>query len=240
MIGERVAIVAVPSVDPLSATTTSNGNTGGVARASDSSWSASVDVAVSDRDDDRDERHGWSLPHGWVVPRGSDQLQSGRCGVQIAMTPVVRASASARWRVSCGPGRVRPPAQRGRCWTTSRLRRPWNLRVKPLAVRARNGSVGIQPGVTVIIVNWNTAEVTADVLCAVQQFSPPETRVLLVDNGSTDGSRERFKGWPGVETLFFPSNAGHGVALDIAVCLDADEHRRDARFRRHPAVPRLA
>jgi glycosyltransferase involved in cell wall biosynthesis len=73
-------------------------------------------------------------------------------------------------------------------------------------------------GVTVIIVNWNTRDVTADVIRAVQSLSPPDIRILVVDNGSTDGSPEKLRTWPGIETLFLRSNAGHGVALDLAVC----------------------
>ena len=86
-----------------------------------------------------------------------------------------------------------------------------------LRAKARLGR--LRPGVTVVVVNWNTVDVTADVIRAVQRLSPPDTSVLLIDNGSSDGSRERFASWPGIRTLFLPSNAGHGVALDLGVCL---------------------
>lgn len=69
-----------------------------------------------------------------------------------------------------------------------------------------------------IVVNWNTKDVTSDVIRAVEQLSPPQTRILVVDNGSTDGSRELFRSWPGIRTMHLPANAGHGVALDLAVC----------------------
>jgi hypothetical protein len=98
------------------------------------------------------------------------------------------------------------------------MRRPWNVRVKAERARARLRLSRLTPGVTVVVVNWNTADLTADVVTAVQALSPPDTRILLIDNGSTDHSRNRFADWPGIDTLFLRNNAGHGVALDIGVC----------------------
>ena len=98
------------------------------------------------------------------------------------------------------------------------MRRPWNLRVKWARTIARTRSRRLDDGVTVIIVNWNTKDITADAVSAVQLLSPADTRVLVVDNGSTDGSAETFRAWSGIETMVFRSNAGHGVALDLAVC----------------------
>lgn len=89
--------------------------------------------------------------------------------------------------------------------------------MKAARARARLRIPRLRDGVTVIIVNWNTAGVTADVVRAVQHFSP-EAQVLLVDNGSTDGSRDIFRSWPCIDTMLLASNAGHGPALDLAVC----------------------
>lgn len=97
------------------------------------------------------------------------------------------------------------------------MRRPWNLVVKAARARSRLRVRSLRHGVTVVIVNWNTEQVTADVLTAVQKLSPADTTILLIDNGSTDGSRERFAEWQGIETMFLSSNAGHGVALDLGV-----------------------
>ncbi len=98
------------------------------------------------------------------------------------------------------------------------MRRPWNLVVNAARVRSRLRLRSLTPGVTIVIVNWNTCEITADVLTAVQKLSPGDIKILLIDNGSTDGSRQRFSGWPDIETMFLSSNAGHGVALDLGVC----------------------
>lgn len=96
------------------------------------------------------------------------------------------------------------------------MRRPWNLAVKAARMRARVRRR--RPGVTVVMVSWNTRRVTADVLEAVQRCSPSGTQVLVVDNGSTDGSREMLADWPGIDTMLFRSNPGHGVSLDLGVC----------------------
>jgi glycosyltransferase involved in cell wall biosynthesis len=98
------------------------------------------------------------------------------------------------------------------------MRRPWNLRVKRARLIGRTRLRRLKDGVTVIIVNWNTRDITADVLRAVQRLSPSDVRVLVVDNGSTDGSAATFREWPGISLMELSSNAGHGVALDLAVC----------------------
>jgi glycosyltransferase involved in cell wall biosynthesis len=100
------------------------------------------------------------------------------------------------------------------------MRRPWNLVVKTARLRAsiRLRTRGLDDGVTVVLVSWNTRQVTADVLTAVQALSPADTRILVVDNASGDGSREMLATWPGIRTMLVRSNAGHGVALDLAVC----------------------
>jgi len=110
-----------------------------------------------------------------------------------------------------------PPAERS-VLDDLALRRPWNLRVRAERAVARRRSSRLRDGVSVVVVNWNTAPVTADVLRAVRALSPATTEVLLVDNGSTDASRDLLGRVPGVRTLFLRSNAGHGAALDIALC----------------------
>jgi glycosyltransferase involved in cell wall biosynthesis len=112
---------------------------------------------------------------------------------------------------------MRPPADRS-ILDDIAMRRPWNLRVKAARARARLRLRRLETGVTVVIVNWNTGELTADVVKAVQHFSPLGTRVMLIDNGSSDDSRERFENWPRLTTRFLQRNAGHGVALDLGIC----------------------
>lgn len=120
-------------------------------------------------------------------------------------------------------GRLRPGAAIRAPWERSVLddiamRRPWNLRVKRARLIARTRLSRLEDGATVIIVNWNTKDITADVVSAVRMLSPADVRVLVVDNGSTDGSAEMFRSWPRIDAMLLRSNAGHGVALDLAVC----------------------
>ena len=125
--------------------------------------------------------------------------------------------------VTQAAGWLRPNAAERTPWERSALddiamRRPWNLHVKRARMMARTRLRRLDDGITVIIVNWNTKDITADVVSAVKRLSPTDVRVLVVDNGSTDGSAELFRAWFGIETMVLRSNAGHGVALDLAVC----------------------
>ena len=124
------------------------------------------------------------------------------------------SSIAAKVRPGAG---ARPPWERSTLDDVA-MRRPWNIVVKAARLRARSRLRRLHDGVTVVIVNWNTRDVTADVIRAVQHFSAPDVRVLVVDNGSSDGSPAMLRSWPGIETMFLSRNAGHGVALDIAVC----------------------
>jgi hypothetical protein len=140
--------------------------------------------------------------------------------VRPAANSVARGVTDA---VTSVAARLRPGAWDRAPWERSvvddiAVRRPWNLRVKRARLAARLRLRNLEQGVTVVIVNWNTKEVTADVVRTVQLLSPPTTRVLVVDNGSTDGSAEMFRNWPGITMMGLHSNAGHGVALDLAVC----------------------
>jgi len=51
----------------------------------------------------------------------------------------------------------------------------------------------------------------------VRRHSPPSTRLLVVDNGSEDESRDRLAADPEVQSKLLPINLGHEVALDIGV-----------------------
>jgi glycosyltransferase involved in cell wall biosynthesis len=71
--------------------------------------------------------------------------------------------------------------------------------------------------VTVVTVNWNSWDYLAEVLDVVRRRSPAGTRVLVVDNGSVDGSRDRLRARDDVATMLLPVNLGHDLALDLAV-----------------------
>lgn len=106
------------------------------------------------------------------------------------------------------------------------------------------------PAVTVVIVNWNGLEVTLECLRSLQCVPYPGMRVLVVDNGSTDGSVEAVRAaFPGVDVLpLFENlrfaggnNAGIRRALDQgaeAVLLLNNDTVVDADFLA-PLVERL-
>ena len=61
---------------------------------------------------------------------------------------------------------------------------------------------------TLIVLTWNRWELTQKCLESLRETSLPDTEVLVVDNGSTDETRERLSelGW--VRTLLLPENRG--------------------------------
>jgi hypothetical protein len=71
--------------------------------------------------------------------------------------------------------------------------------------------------VTIVTVNWNSWDYLTVLLDVVRRRSPVGTRILVVDNGSTDGSRRHLRHRDDVETLFLPVNLGHEIALDLGV-----------------------
>jgi GT2 family glycosyltransferase len=48
-----------------------------------------------------------------------------------------------------------------------------------------------QPRVSIIILNWNSYEVTLDCLLSLRKIDYPNFEIILVDNGSVDGSPEK-------------------------------------------------
>jgi glycosyltransferase involved in cell wall biosynthesis len=100
----------------------------------------------------------------------------------------------------------------------------WRALVPALRARARRRLDRLQPGAaTVVTVNWNSwshLEVLVDV---VRQRSPANTRIIAVDNGSEDGSRQRIGERAGVDGLLLPVNVGHELAMDLGVLLAETE-----------------
>jgi GT2 family glycosyltransferase len=66
-----------------------------------------------------------------------------------------------------------------------------------------------QPLVYVIVLNWNGKDDTVECLDSLMKMSYPNFRVVVVDNGSTDGSIEVFKSrFPEVELVLNGENVG--------------------------------
>jgi len=101
----------------------------------------------------------------------------------------------------------------------------WRLLVPALRARARRRLGRLDPGAaTIVTVNWNSwahLEVLIDV---VNRRSPAGTRIIAVDNGSVDGSRERIAARDDVAGLLLPVNVGHELAMDLGVLLAETEY----------------
>lgn len=66
------------------------------------------------------------------------------------------------------------------------------------------------PRTWIVVLNWNGAEDTIACLRSIAAAPSPSCRVLVVDNGSTDGSLERIREvFPEIEFLLLPGNSGY-------------------------------
>ena len=76
--------------------------------------------------------------------------------------------------------------------------------------------------VAVLIVNWNAGAYLSDVLAALASQRRPADRIVVVDNASTDGSRDLATQFPEVELIALDRNAGFAEANNIGAASVAD------------------
>jgi glycosyltransferase involved in cell wall biosynthesis len=101
----------------------------------------------------------------------------------------------------------------------------WRVAIPLLRACARRRLGRSLPGaVTVVTVNWNSWRHAEVLIELVRRRSPEATRILVVDNGSDDGSRARLRADERVSALLLPLNLGHELALDIGVLLCNTEY----------------
>lgn len=136
-----------------------------------------------------------------------------------------------RWavlRIRNNPGYV--PPWRASVVEDVALNRPWNLVLRILrgvaATRLRlPGKLGIRPGVTVVIVNWNGRTLMPHVLAAIERFSSERPGVIVVDNASGDGSRQWLRTQrTRLRPILLPRNIYHGAAMDLGFLLSRTDH----------------
>jgi len=86
-----------------------------------------------------------------------------------------------------------------------------------LAKHARRTSTydDTEQGVTIVTVNWNTLHFLETLVDAVHARTTTRHHLIVIDNASTDGSREFLRSRPDIESVLLPVNIGHGRALDI-------------------------
>jgi glycosyltransferase involved in cell wall biosynthesis len=97
--------------------------------------------------------------------------------------------------------------------------------VPALRLRARRRLLRLRPGaVTIVTVNWDSLPYLEVLVRLVRERSPASVRILVVDNGSHDGSRRFRARDPQVSMVRLPFNLGHELALDIGFLLAETEY----------------
>jgi len=76
--------------------------------------------------------------------------------------------------------------------------------------------------IAVLIVNWNSGGLLAECLAGVDAQSRPPDRIVVVDNGSADGSMEALHRFPKAEPLLLQCNTGFAAANNVAAQRVAD------------------
>lgn len=75
-----------------------------------------------------------------------------------------------------------------------------------------------QPRVSIIILNWNSYEVTLDCLLSLRKIDYPNFEVVLVDNGSVDGSPEKLlANAPEIRLIRNPTNLGFAGGCNVGI-----------------------
>jgi GT2 family glycosyltransferase len=81
-----------------------------------------------------------------------------------------------------------------------------------------NTSPSSTPTVVVVILNWNKWRLSLECISALSHLSYPNWRLLLVDNGSTDGSLEKFSHLPDhSELIALKDNRGYTGGCNAAI-----------------------
>lgn len=72
---------------------------------------------------------------------------------------------------------------------------------------------------SIIVLNWNTRELTLRCIRSVRRHSPDGVQLVLVDNGSRDGSQEALRSAAGPldKVLFLPTNLGFAGGMNRGI-----------------------
>ena len=158
---------------------------------------------------------------GTKRPASAMKLRSAQRGLwadsALGVTEKLMRALGRRVRRLFFPTRVRQPLFRGPLSDDLLFGQPVNTILRLVHYWGNRQSVAAD-GVSVVVVNWNTLDRLKISIAAVQRFSPPSTEIIVVDNASTDGSREWLKNRPfGARVALLPVNIGHGRGLDVGV-----------------------
>ncbi len=73
------------------------------------------------------------------------------------------------------------------------------------------------PKVFIIIVNWNGKEDTIECLESLKGVDYPNYRLIVVDNGSTDGSQDELRKIPGIVLIETGRNLGYAGGVNVGI-----------------------
>ncbi|MHB1213698.1 MAG: methyltransferase domain-containing protein [Thiobacillus sp.] len=84
--------------------------------------------------------------------------------------------------------------------------------------RAEKVRLNTSPSVLLVVLNWNGGDDTLACLASLTNLSYPSHEILVVDNGSTDGSPERIsRDYPAVHLIRNPSNLGYAGGNNVGI-----------------------
>src|ERR1041385_1636497 len=75
-----------------------------------------------------------------------------------------------------------------------------------------------QPRVSIVILNWNSDQVTLDCLLSLQKIDYPNFEMVVVDNGSVDGSPAKLlEKVPEIRLIQNPTNLGFAGGCNVGM-----------------------
>ena len=76
----------------------------------------------------------------------------------------------------------------------------------------------MNPKVSIITINWNGKEDTAECVNSLLELEYPNYEIVVVDNGSTDGSAESFKKtFPDITLIENKENLGYALGFNTGI-----------------------
>src|SRR5262245_19958980 len=95
-----------------------------------------------------------------------------------------------------------------------------------LSLEGKTGSGAVKTGlVSVVIPNWNGKKFLAGCLDSLLTQTYPQVEIVVVDNGSHDGSVDYLKAnYPQVKLICFPVNTGFSPAVNAGIRASLGEY----------------
>jgi len=76
----------------------------------------------------------------------------------------------------------------------------------------------LRPSISIVVLNWNGGEITAECLNSLKAQSRQPDEVIVVDNGSSDGSNKLIKAkFPEVKLIELPKNLGFAGGVNVGI-----------------------